>query len=875
MSQLATHVLTAKARLADGHQRLKEQHQAGSGGTELCGGVSDLRDAVLLDLFEARLEDLDPSEAVSVRDQIALVVHGGHGRREVSPFSDVDLMVLRRDRDGRIDAVARRLFRDVFDSGLALGHSIRTPDEACRLACQDACIATSLMESRLLAGDEHLFRSFVRRFDGRIRRRRRALMAAIEVERMAERARFGETVYLLEPNVKRSRGGLRDLQFLRWIAGVRYGARLPEELAAWGLLSEDDHRALKDALENLLWLRNELHFHAGKPNDVLDRSEQLRIADRLGYPPATGMLPVERFMRGYFRHTDRVSHVIQRFVAQARFRGPFVGVTTALFGHRVEGGFYVGPTEIAVTPAGSERIRRDLAAVMQLIDLANLYTKPIEAKTWELVRREADISNRELSPAAIGHFKSLLSLPGGLGPLARLMHEIGLLEKFIPAFSHARGLLQFNHYHKYTVDEHCLRALEVATGFHTERGLLGEVYRRIRRKHVLHLALLLHDLGKGHPEDHCKVGAKIAGETARRLGWDGDESTALEFLVDKHLLMNHLALRRDVHDEQLVVRFAVEVGSAELLRMLFVMTAADLDAVGPGTWDGWKAELLGNLYQRTLGHLTGEGPAGLQEEQLPQRRERIGRLLPAGVERRWLDRQLRFLPAGYLAGSSDRQIAAELAILRKVTPGDVIAQARWQPETETVRITVGTREDVTAGIFHKLTGALAARGLGILSAEIVALADGLVLDRFQVVDPDYAGRPPDERLSEITSAVQESLTVAGDPNPSFRQTLPVGRNWEPKSSVARTRVKVDNSTSADCTVLDIFAADRPGLLYRIARALHEAGLYVQRARIGTVMDQVVDVFYVTDEDGNKIENEFRLQEIRGRLMEVLLAKSAR
>ena len=875
MSPLATHVQTAKTRLAGGHRWLKQQHRAGSGGVELCAAVSDLRDSVLLDLFEARIEALGPSEAASVRDRIALVVHGGHGRRQVSPFSDVDLMVLRPRRDATIDAVAKRLFRDVFDSGLALGHSIRTPREACGLASQDPCIATSLMESRLLFGDERLFDSFVRRLDGRIRRCRKALMAAVETERATERIRFGETAYLLEPNVKRSRGGLRDLQFLRWIAKIRYDLAGADQLLAAGLLSEDDHAALAAALEHLLWLRNELHFHAAKCSDVLDRSQQLRIAGQLGYPPATGMLPVERFMRDHFRHTDQVSHVVERFLANARIRGPLVRAAAVLFGHRMDGGFYVGPAEITATRRGAKRIRSDLAAVMQLMDLANLYDKPIEAETWELVRQEADILARELTPAAIGHFKSLLSQPGRLGQLLRLMHEVGLLEKFVPAFGHARGLLQFNQYHKYTVDEHCLRAVEEATDFQTDQGLLGDVYRRIRRKHVLHLALLVHDLGKGHPEDHCKLGAKIARETARQLGLDDDESTALEFLVDKHLLMNHLALRRDVHDEQLVVRFAVEVGSAELLRMLFVMTAADLTAVGPGTWDSWKAELLGNLYQRALEHLAGEALPGLQEGQLAQRRERIGRLVPAGQERRWLVRQLGALPAGYLAGSTDRQIAAELAILQKVTPKEVIAEALWQPETETVRVTVGTREDVTAGIFHKLTGALAAKGLEILSAEIVTLTDGLVLDRFQVVDPDFAGRPPDERLSEITSAVRESLTVAGDPNPSFRHTLPIRRNWEPKSSVARTRVKVDNSTSADCTVLDIFAADRPGLLYRITRALHQAGLCVQRARIGTVTDQVVDVFYVTDRDGNKIENEFRLQEIRGRLMEVLLAKPSR
>ncbi len=873
MSPLASHVQTAKRRLAEGFRWLKEQHGAGSGGVDLCAAVSDLRDAVLLELFEARIESLGASEAALVRDRIALVVHGGHGRREVSPFSDVDLMVLRPRRDATIDAVAKGLFRDVFDAGLALGHSIRTPWEACGLAGQDACIATSLMESRLLVGDERLLGRFVRRLDRRVRRHRRALMVAIEKERVTERIRFGETAYLLEPNVKRSRGGLRDLRLLRWIAKTRYDLAGADELLGAGLLSEDDHGALTAAREHLLWLRNELHFHAGKGSDVLDRSQQLRIAGQLGYPPATGMLPVERFMRDHFRHTDQVSHVVERFLANARIRGPVVRVTAALCGHRREGGFYVGPAEISVTRQGAKRIRRDLAAVMQLMDLANLYDKPIDAETWELVRQEADICGWELTPAAIGHFRSLLGHPGRLGRLLRLMHEVGLLERFVPAFGHARGLLQFNQYHKYTVDEHCLRALEAAADFQAEEGLLGEVYRRIRRKDVLHLALLIHDLGKGLPEDHCKVGARLARETAGLLGLDGEDSSAVEFLVEKHLLMNHLALRRDVHDERLVVRFAVEVGSAELLRMLFVMTAADLVAVGPGTWDSWKAELLGNLYQRALGHLAGEGLPGLQEEEMERRRERISLILPTGVERRWAVRQLGALPVGYLAGSTDRRIVAELEILGKVTEGEVIAEAEWQAETETVRVTVGAREDVTAGIFHKLAGALAAKGLEVLSAEIATLADGLVLDRFEVADPDFAGQPPGDRLIEIVEAVRESLTVAGDPDPSFRKTLSVGGNWEPKSSVARTRVQVDNSTSADCTVLDIFAADRPGLLYRIARALHEAGLCVQRARIGTVMDQVVDVFYVTDEDGKKIENEFRLQEIRGRLMEVTLVRS--
>jgi [protein-PII] uridylyltransferase len=707
------------------------------------------------------------------------------------------------------------------------------------------------------------------RFCTVMRRRRSERIAAIEKARREERIRFGETVYLLEPNVKRSEGGLRDLQLLRWIAAVRYGTPEPDQLCSRGLLSRGDFEALERATEFLLWLRNEMHFHAAKPSDVLNRSEQVRIAGRLGYQAPSGLLPVEQFMRDYFLHTDQVSHVVTRFLARARSARRLSRLASLLLGHWVHGGFRVGPRQILVTARGRNRLRGNLEGIMQLVDLANLYDKPIDPDTWEAVRREAAGLPEAVSPEACRRFRSLLAHPARLGELLRGLHEARLLERFIPAFVHARGLLQFNQYQKYTVDEHCFQAVDEAVQLEFDPGPLGRVYRRLGRKHVLHLALLTHDLGKGYPENHLEAGLQIADQTAGRLRLEARDAEDLKFLVHQHLLMNHLAFRRDTGDEQMIVRFAVQVGSPELLGMLYVLTACDMAAVGPDAWNGWKAEVVTDLYQRTMQHLAADSPAVHPEQQLRKRRESVRAWLGPDKDQPWFVRQVESLPPTYLGGTPPGQIAADLRLLRRLGPDEVDTQAAYQPDTETVQFTIATREEVAPGIFHKLTGALSSQGLEILSAEINTLADGLVIDRFRVFDPDYAGCPPPERVERVRRALVESLRAASGEAPSFRRIWRVGGHRQPTLEVAQNRVRADNSTSEAYTIFDIFAVDRPGLLYAIARTLFQAGLSVWRARIGTYLDQVVDVFYVTDQEGKKVEDQARLDEICGRLLEVV------
>jgi [protein-PII] uridylyltransferase len=570
------------------------------------------------------------------------------------------------------------------------------------------------------------------------------------------------------------------------------------------------------------------------------------------------------FMREYFRNTHTVQQVVGRFLEGARPWTKLGEVLSPLLSRTVDGDFRIGSRQISATRAGLEKLPGNLPQILRLVDLANSYDKPIAHGTWETVHRAAPQLPDVITPESAELFLSILSQPARLGELLRNLHALGVLERLIPAFTHARSLLQFNEYHKFTVDEHCIRAVEAATSFRETQTPWGEVYRSIKDKRTFHLALLIHDLGKGFVEDHSEVGLRIAGETAQRLLLSPHETEVLKFLVHKHLVMSHLAFRRDTSDDQIIVRFAVEVGSAEILRLLFVLTCADLAAVGPGVLNSWKGEVLNDLYVRTLLHLSGDSTSLVADDC----RAATLALLSNEESAEWFLQQTEALNSSYLINTAPEQIANELRRLQKLGRGDVEVWHRFLPETNTIEYTVGTYEDISPGIFHKLTGGLSSAGLQILSADINTLAAGLVFDRFRVQDPDYAGQPPPERMRDIDRRLKESL--ANDQPPAFRR---LWRNSQRTANEALqrlpTQVRCDNSTSERFTVIDVFASDRMGLLYTISRTLFEQELSVSLAKIGTYLDQVVDVFYVTDQAGHKVEDEQRLEDIRRALLETL------
>jgi [protein-PII] uridylyltransferase len=381
----------------------------------------------------------------------------------------------------------------------------------------------------------------------------------------------------------------------------------------------------------------------------------------------------------------------------------------------------------------------------------------------------------------------------------------------------------------------------------------------------------LHDLGKGYAEDHSEVGARLAVQTAARLGLTEHDTEMLRFLVHKHLRMSHLAQQHDINDDNVVVPFAVEVGSPEVLQMLYVLTLADLAAVGPGVLNEWKQHLLTDLYEHTLRLLASDSPADAANERLRERREQIMELARRHEGLGWWETQVIALPASCLFASQPEEVVAELERLRTLPHHEAIAWGRHVPNRNAVEYTIGTYEEITVGIFHKLTGALTSNRQQILAADINTLAEGLVLDRFYVQDQDFSGPPPTERIAEVASGLVAVLKDDSGKVPIFRKL------WQERTQLKSaavqhlpTRVTVDNRTAEKFTIIATFAYDRMGLLYSIARTLFELGLSVSTAKIGTHLDQVVDVFYVTDQaTGSKVIDEHRLTDIRRRIKEAI------
>jgi [protein-PII] uridylyltransferase len=862
-------VREVRQELADGRQQLREQHDRGLEGARVCARYTSLVDTAIGRLYAAFLGELSQADAGQIRQRVALVAHGGYGRRQQAPFSDVDLMILfDGKRDQLVTQTASRLTQDICDVYQHLGHSLRTPADAVQQARDDPQAGTSLLESRLLLGSSEVYTKYNELMRSMVERRSGTLAKSFLAERRKERLEYGETVYLLEPNVKRSRGGLRDIHLLRWLWYLKAGVADPDRLHDMGIVSKFDHRRLLSAQNFLLRVRNEMHFHANETCDLLSRVEQLRLAEYFKYPGKAGVLPVERFMRDYFHHTAHVWRMAHRLGELMLPTSRMSRVLEPMLGRRSADDYQIGRHEVSATPRATARLAQHREEVLKLVDLARWEGKRISQDTWHFVYRTAPQYSNEPRPAVSERFLSIMQNPLRLGELLRRLHELGVLEKIIPAFTHARSLLQFNQYHKYTVDEHCIRAVEEVTRFSEQRDPLGDLYRKIGNRKLLHLALLLHDLGKGFEEDHSIVGGRIARETGERLNLPDDDVATLEFLVLRHLRMSHLALKYDTTQPELVARFAEEVGTQERLDMLFLVTCADLAAVGPDVLNSWKIEVLSELYMRTSRRLAvADGQADFAERD-GERHAAWMLLTPAEQLDSWFERQLGALPESFSSKRSPAMLADTLRRLRSLEPRAGVAWGNYSRETDTVEFIAGIDQGAGRAIFSSMAGALTSNKLQILAAETNTLADGLLLLRYVASEPESPGEPATERLAEISRSLVASIDCK-DP-PRFPKIL--GR--EQKEAAAKlsnlpNEVRTNNDMSETYTVVEVFTVDRRGLLYSLARALHDLRLVIRFAKIGTYLDQVVDVFYVTERDGQRPQAEERLAEIRAALTAVI------
>ncbi|HLY12641.1 MAG TPA: [protein-PII] uridylyltransferase [Planctomycetota bacterium] len=858
--------LHLKGLLKRQREEIRSRHDAGALGGQIATALTDLYDRVITAAYQLALEKVSGSVRPSLLENLALVAVGGYGRGDTAPYSDVDLLFLRSRKAGAAEQdVVNSLVRDLWDYGMKLSQSVRTPEDTITFARQDLPLRTSLTESRLLVGSQALFAD--------LQRRNHRLIATTSItkftdqvlaERRKEHQDYFATVNLLEPNVKKSPGGLRDVHLLRWIALPRYGTRDPQMLRAAGVLSLEDAQTISLGTEFLSRIRNELHFHGGKAQDVLTRDEQVRVAKWMKFENQGPLLFVERFMLQYHRQTTALHDAVMRFAHGARKPGFFRSVLNRFSTRIVEGHYVVASDSIALR----EEAPADKAeTLLRLFDLARKHGVEVTHDSLERVRKATP--SAVLTPESRKIFLQILSDPKNLGLVVRNLHRVGLLGRFIPAFEHARCLMQWNQYHKYTVDEHSIRALESATFRVHDPGPVGQAYRETKRKDVLHLALLLHDIGKGYEEDHSEIGKRIAETLAVEVGLGDHEKQQLVFLVHKHLLMAHVATRRDISDPATLVQFVRTVGTEETLRMLFLLTVSDTDAVAPGSLTTWKESLFAELYARATEELTGDAPVPDEAE----RKETIGAQLRAvlaaefGLD--WLNLQLAAMPLSYLRKLPPEEIAAHLRAQKKMGDAGVRVEFRLLRDSGLTEITVFTRDGIIPGIFAKITGVLAALRFQVVGADIVTRADGLVVDSFRGIDSDFSKESPPARLQDIAEGIEKALLGKLSVEELFTSRADLSPPAPRQVAGPPTQVEIDNTTADKATIVEVFADDRPGLLYSIARTLFDLDLSIRSAKISTSLDQVADAFYVTDKSGAKVEDPARLDSIRKRLLEAL------
>ncbi|QDU54537.1 [protein-PII] uridylyltransferase [Aeoliella mucimassa] len=875
--RLRNTVLVAREQVQTGLEEVRRLHDSGLASVQVCARISSVIDQVLLKLFEASLDSMPEDQGKKLRERVALVAVGGYGRRQQAPCSDVDLMILYAGaQDDAVRQFTQRLTQDLFDTGLKPGHSLRTVAEAVRLARSDTVICTSLIESRLVIGSLPLFEEFRRTFQQMVERRGTAFCREFIMARKEERHKFGETVYLLEPNIKRTPGGLRDIHLLRWLWFAKSGESDPNRLLQKGVISNFDHRRLMSAQSYLLHVRNEMHFGSNSGSDVLTRTEQKRIAEKFQIRDKGAMLPVELFMSDYFRHTSHVSFLTTRMCDLVSPPPVMSWVLEPMLSKALSAEFRMGTREISATQLGTTKLAKNLEDAIKLVDLARLYDKRIAQETWYHVYRSAPAYSMELTPLAVRRFREMLDSPLLLVEALRRMHELGILEKVLPDFTAARCLLQFNRYHKYTVDEHCIRSVGEATKLGERSDHAGHVYRKLTRKWLLHLVLLLHDLGKALPGDHSETGAEIARRIGPRLNLTDEETALAARLVQKHLWMTHAALWHDTSNADYVRQFASKIETPEELDMLYALSCADLAAVGPGVLNQWKVNVLGELHRRARALLTDTPDV----EQLPRRKAARhavwSQLKQQEQHDHWYEEMFRGLPESFVTTVAPETIAQALRSFATLEERQGIAFANYIAESKTVEFIAGVSQGVGRGIFSAMAGVLRSQGMSILAAETAALHDDILLLRFQATDTDHKdSKEPSapERLEKLCKAMVKAID--SDEPPKFRRIWGQdAHNDAEELSTLKSEVRLNTDISEDSLIIEVFAFDRIGLLYELARAVHEMNLSIRFAKIGTHLDQVVDVFYVTERNGSKPAGHDRLHGIYLRMMEVIEAAPA-
>ncbi len=840
-----------------------ERHRAGAGGQEVVALWTARVDHILAALFHAVLAQF----RLEIRG-LALVALGGYGRAELAPYSDLDLLVLHGDGAGGLEPVVEALLYPLWDARFDVQAVGRTVEDNLRVARQDLRSRTSLLEARPVTGDRRIWdRLEAEVIRGEILGREvEAFLEAKVREMEARHRRYGDTVYVLEPHVKEGQGGLRDIHTAYWLAKARFGARTLEEIAARGRIPPSEIRALEAARDFLLRVRTHLHLNTGRREDRLTFEQQDEAAPAFGFRDEGAIPGVERFLQTYHASASRVRHFSRAVIRRALRPG---GAERSAWRPWRAPGVAVHDGEIYLEAQG---VRERPLVLLQAFEAAQELHAELSPQALEVVRDHLDVVDDRFrrDPDAVDTFFRILRHPRRVATTLMNMHEVGLLDRFIPEFGRIHGRAQRDLYHVFPVDVHSLFTVQelrrLARGeYARDYPLLTDLIHRIRHRDILYLAALLHDVGKGEGGGHERRGAELALAVADRMGLEPEDREYLVFLVGNHLLLSHTAQGRDLHDPDLIADFCEQVGDEESLDLLYLLTFADIRAVGPGAWTDWKNLLFRELYERARAFLEagGERPRGEDPERVREVCARVraaarGTVPDADVE--------AFLagvgePRYLLANPVDALVRhLEAFALRRDEP---VVRLREVPEEGYAEAILVARD--RPGLFAHVAGVMAAYRLNVLSAVLNSRPDGWVVDVFHL----SPARPDPLRWEGCLSTLRDVLTG----RVSFEEAVaprlrrrPGVRRPLPRAPV---RVSVDNRASRRFTVIDVRAPDRLGLLYDVATTLARHGLTIEIAKIVTNIRQAADAFYVRTLEGDKLTDPDRIERLREDLRAVL------
>jgi [protein-PII] uridylyltransferase len=889
-----------KAFLKLENSRLQMLHRSGASGREVCQARATLLDVLLRHILEPIQARLDADK--TPLPHFALVAIGGYGRGELNPFSDIDIMFLHDTEltaggkaKPQLGALTDGLLYTLWDLGMKVGHSVRTVEDCVKVANSDMQSKTSLIEARLVTGSKELFDRMravvvakcVRGFED-------AYIQARITDQATRRAKFGNSPFMQEPNIKNGCGGLRDYQNLLWMAFFKYRTRTLEELQQKGLVTAAEKKQLDTAYDFLLWTRNELHYAAKRAVDVLTKNFQPSIAHALGYTDRSPSKRLEEFMRDVYTHMRNI-YLITRTLEDRLALLPtskripsFKDLLRAgkrRVTQQVVDGFVIHGGQISETTRSFKEQPRRLMRLFLYMQQRGLRLHPDLAQA---IRNQLSLVNREfIEDEHIREtFLEILNQRGNVAPILRSMHEVGLLGKYIPEFGRLTCLVQHEFYHQYTADEHtlvCLQKLDqIWEAADPSINHYSQLFRQIERPFLLYLALLLHDAGKGDDRgDHATIGGTIALSVAERLALDGSTAHSLRLLVENHLLMAQVSQRRDLEDPDVIGNFVSQIQTRENAMMLTLMTYADSLGTSDQLWNSFKDSLLWTLFSRSMDQFSGATELKLAEaRQLELLKEEVTSMLPGTFSPEEISAHFEHLPPRYFQIHSARQITADITLAHRFMHLQLAEEDKalepiivWHNEPDRGYTSVHICTWDRAGLFAKIAGSLAAAGLNILSAQIFTRTDGIILDTFFVNDAHGAALAKKEEKEAFEKILNESLTTGHVDFPALiaRRRAPNRIYQSLEGDRLPTTFGFDNQTSSRSTILDVETEDRVGLLYYLSRTFAELGLDISLAKILTEKGAAVDTFYITTWDKQKITSQEHQRYIEHRLRDAIHA----